>query len=328
MDLISHGLVGTMMAGLGLNKKFGLISTVTMVIANIAPDLDVITFLKGPKTFYKYHREVTHSILGAVILWFLISGGIYLFTPFDNLPAIVAMVGGGLLGHLLLDSLTPWGLPLFYPLTSKKYGFDLIWFFDPVLIGSMVGGVYLAYQYPHLEQVIYISSFALIGSYLALRVSQKRKAVKLAREEVTPRFKDAEVHILPSAVSPFMWDVIFTSRGQYLYISVDSRREEIIAVKEFTSSGYHRCVKCSCDSDLVEVFLKRSRFPFYNVVRNEGCYTVEWSDAQLMNLGGVHGVTVTVDESGQITHQKLQVKKPVRRRKRRRLVDYLQREAS
>ncbi len=316
------------MAGLGLNKKFGLISTITMVIANIAPDLDVITFLKGPKTFYKYHREVTHSILGVVILWILISTGIYLFTPFHNLPAIIAMVGGGLLGHLLLDSLTPWGLPLFYPLNSKKYGFDLIWFCDPVIIGSMVGGVYLGFQYPHLEQVIYILSFALISSYLVLRVTQKRRALKLAKEELTPRFKDAEVHILPSAVSPFMWDVIFSARSQYLYISVDSRREEITAVKEFTSSGYHRCVKCSCESDLVEVFLKRARFPFYNVVRNEGSYTIEWSDAQLSNLGGVHGVTVTVDENGQIKHQKLQVKRPVRRRKRRRLADYLQREAS
>lgn len=316
-----------MMAGLGLKQKFGLASMTTMVISNIAPDLDVVTGIKGPKTFYKYHREVTHSLLGASILWILISLGVYLFTPLNNLPAVLAMVGAGLAGHLLIDSLTPWGLPLFYPFTRKKYGFDLIWFFDPVIIASMVGGVYLGYHYPVYEAAIYIGSLAVIGSYLLLRVIQKRKARGMAEGELTPKYRDAETCILPSAVSPFLWDVIFKARGCYLYVCVDTRRAEVLFSREFTSSSYHRCVKSSCRSDLVDVFLKRARFPFYHVVREDGCYTVEWSDAQLLNLGGVHGVTVNLDENGRITGQKLQIKKPVRRKKRK-IVDYLQEEAS
>lgn len=327
VDLVSHGLMGTIMAGLGLKKKFGFISLVIMVIANIAPDLDVVTGLKGPKTFYKYHREVTHSLLGAVILWLLITGGVYLFTPLHNFLVIATSVGAGLIGHLLLDSLTPWGLPLFYPFTSKKYGFDLIWFIDPVMIVSMVGGVLLAYQYPLYEQTFCYGSLVVIVAYLALRVIQKRKACRLAADELTPRFKDAEVYVLPSAISPFLWDVIYKARSHYLYISVDARREEILAVREFTSSAYHRCVKYSCQSDLVDVFLKRSRFPFYSVTKEEGCYTVEWCDAQLFNLGGVHGVIVSLDEDGRVTGQRLQVKKPVRRRKKM-LEECLQEEAS
>lgn len=319
--------MGTMMAGLGLKKKFGIVSIITMIIANIAPDLDIVTGLKGPKTFYKYHREVTHSLLGAGILWVLISLGIYLFTPLHNLLAVTAMVGAGLAGHLLMDSLTPWGLPLFYPLTGRKYGFDLIWFFDPVMVGSMVGGVYLAYQYPEREVLFYIVSFTVILFYLALRVVQKRKARRMAEEELTPRFKDAEVYVLPSAVSPFLWDVIYKARSQYLYVSVDTRRDEVLLCREFTSSPYHRCVKLSCQSELADVFLKRARFPFYNVIREDGAYIVEWSDAQLLNLGGVHGVTVRVNETGLVIGEKLQIKKPVRRRKRK-IEDYLQEEAS
>jgi len=327
VDLVSHGLMGTMMAGLGLKKKFGFLSMITMVIANIAPDLDVITGLRGPKTFYKYHREVTHSLLGAFILWILISAGVYLFTPLDNLFVVAAMVGAGLAAHLLMDSLTPWGLPLFYPFSSKKFGLDLIWFFDPVMISSMVGGVYLAYHHPRHEILFYVGSFAVILAYLMLRVTQKRKACRLAEAELTPRYRGAEVYVLPSAISPFLWDVIFTARSQYLYVSVDTRKGEVLASREFTSSPYHRCIKTSCQSDLVDVFLKRARFPFYNVIREDGCYRVEWSDVQLLNLGGVHGVTVSIDENGQITGQKLQVKKPVRRKKRK-IEDFLQEEAS
>lgn len=327
MDLISHGLMGTIMAGLGLKGKFGLTSIVTMVIANIAPDLDIVTGIRGPKYFYKYHREVTHSLLGACILWVLISAGVYLFTPLHNLPAVMVMVGVGLAGHLLMDSLTPWGLPLFYPFNSKKYGFDLIWFFDPVMIVSMVGGVYLAYHFPADEKLFYWGSLGVIISYLVLRVLQKRKACQMAQVELTPRFRDAEVCILPSAISPFLWDVIYTARGQYLYVSVDTRKEQILLVREFNSAPYHRYVKSSCQAEMADVFLKRSRFPFYNVVKDEGAYIVEWYDAQLLNLGGVHGVTVYLDAFGQVTGEKLLVKKPVRRRKRQ-IEDYLQEEVS
>lgn len=325
MDLISHGLMGTIMAGLGLKGKFGLTSIVAMVISNIAPDLDVVTGIRGPKYFYKYHREATHSLLGALILWALISTGIYLFTPLQNLSVVIAMVGVGLGGHLLMDSLTPWGLPLFYPFNSKKYGFDLIWFCDPVMIASMVGGVYLAYLLPAGEKLFYWGALGVIASYLTLRVVQKRKACQMTQAEITPRFRDAESCILPSAVSPFLWDVIYTSRGQYLYVSVDTRKEEVLMVREFNSSPYHRFVKSSGQAEMADVFLKRSRFPFYNLVKEEGYYVVEWFDVQLLNLGGVHGVTVYLDEFGQVTGEKLQIKKPVRRRKRE-IEDYLQEE--
>ncbi|WP_418790582.1 metal-dependent hydrolase [Phosphitispora sp. TUW77] len=327
MDLISHGLMGTMMAGLGLNHKFGLAGTVTMIVANIAPDLDVVAGLKGPKTFYKYHREITHSLLGAVVLWALISGGIYFFTPLGSLSAILVMVGAGLAGHLLMDSFTPWGLPLFYPFSSKKYSFDLIWFFDPVIIISMFGSVYLVYHFPGKEMMFSGMGFGMIAAYLILRAIQKRKARRMAAGEVGPRFRDAEVYVLPSAISPFMWDVFYKARSQYLYISVDTRKEEILIVKEFVSASYHRCIRQSCDSELVDVFLKRARFPFYNFNRVDGGYRVEWYDAQLLNLGGVHGVTVYLSEGGTVTAEKLQVKKPVRRR-RSRIEAFLQKEAS
>ncbi len=328
MDLISHGLMGTMLAGLGLQQKFGVSGVITTVIASAAPDLDVVAGLRGPKCFYKYHREITHSALGVVVLGLLISAGVYYFTPMQNWWAILAMVFAGLIGHMLMDSLTPWGLPLLYPFSTKKYGFDLIWFIDPVIIASLLGGVSIGYQLPEYSFVVYIGAFWLIGSYLFLRVTQKRRARRLAEAELTPRYREAEVCVLPSAVSPFLWDVIYKNRGHYLYVSVDSRRREILRVREFTSAAYHRCVKSSQESSLVDVFLRRSRFPFYNVTKEEGCYTVEWFDAHLLNLGGVHGVTVCLNENGEILKEKLCIKKPVRRRTRKKVEDYLQEEAS
>lgn len=316
VDLVSHGLLGSIIAGLSFGKKYRLLGYVATIVGSVAHDFDIITFLKGPKAFYKYHREITHSLLGTVVLGLLISIGVRLFTPVHDWATVFAMVGAGLLSHLAMDILTPWGLPLFYPFKSKKYSLDLIWFFDPVVISGLVAGVYLGYQVPENSAFSYLASFAVVISYLAYRVRQKRKARKIVLEELGPD-KGAAVFVLPSAVSPFLWDVIVKERNRYIHFCVDTRRKEILSKEEFCSGAFHRCVKSSRDSDYVDIFLKRSRFPFYNVTRKaDQTYTVEWSDVHLANLGGVHGVVVQLDGNGEIIEEKLQIKKPVRRKKK------------
>ncbi len=316
MDLVSHGLLGAMIAGLGLGKKYKMLGYAATVVGSIAHDLDVVTFLRGPKAFYKYHREITHSLLGTAVLSVLISAGVYLFTPIKDWLAVFSMVTIGLASHLMMDSLTPWGLPLLYPFSTKRYSFDLIWFFDPVVVSCLVGGVYLAYQLPIPDSSVYATAFMVIGLYLFFRVRQKRKARALVLAELD-NAKEADISVLPSAISPFVWDVIAKKRNKYFHFCIDTRHKTILSSGEFHSGAFHRCVKSSQDSDYVEIFLKRSRFPFYNVTKNEeSTYTVEWNDVHLANLGGVHGVTVQVDENGDIMGEKLQIKKPVRRKKR------------
>ena len=316
MDLISHGLIGSMVAGMGINKKFGIVGTIAMVLGNLAPDFDGIMALKGAKTFYKYHREVTHSLLGSAVLTVLISLGIYLATPFKDFLVLLAIVGAGVASHLIMDSFTPWGLPLFYPFSNKKYSFNLIWFIDPVIIGSLVVGTLINSQFK-LAPITNIVSFAVITAYLVLRYRMRKKARTMVCADMPRGYRGAKVWVLPSAVSPFIWDVIMHTRSKYQYLCVDTRRMLVLKNKEYSSAAYHKCVACSQESELVEIFLKRARFPFYNILKDEGIYIVEWLDVHLMQLGGVHGVRVAVDnETGAILEEKLKVKKPVRRRKK------------
>lgn len=317
MDLVSHGLIGSMLAGLGLKNKFGVISSAAMIIGNLAPDFDGVVALKGAKTFYKYHREVTHSLIGSLVLSLLIATGIYMVTPFKHFFLLLAIVSTGVATHLLMDSFTPWGLPLFYPFSDKKYSFNLIWFIDPVIIGSLVVGLIATFRLPLYTVLINILSFSIIAAYLVLRAFERKRARQMVCREVPGRYRGAKVWVLPSAVSPFIWDVIINKRGKYLYFCVDTRRQEVLKHKQYASAAYHKCVTCSQESKLVEIFLKRSRFPFYNISKDGGTYIVEWLDVHLMQLGGVQGVRVAVDnQTGLILEEKLKVQKPVRRRKR------------
>ncbi|MDN5292834.1 MAG: inner membrane protein [Eubacteriales bacterium] len=310
MDLISHGVLGFVLAGLGVKEKLGAASVAGLVLASMAPDFDGVVMLKGARAFYKYHREITHSLVGATAIGLVLAAGLSFLFPLTFFQGLgVSALGMAL--HLLMDSLTPWGVPLFYPFSSKKYSFNLVWFFDPVVIGSLLGALMVGYEVPHLKFSLQLSALGVIGFYLLLRVHQKRRSRLLAARELPAYYRRGKMWVLPSAVSPFQWDVIACRSSRYYYMKVDSLRERVVIRREYASASYHRCVACSQESELVEIFLKRARFPIYNVLKEENAYIIEWLDVHLLQIGGLHGVRVAVDNTtGAILEEKLQVKKP------------------
>lgn len=310
MDLISHGVMGFMLAGLGLKKKLGAASVAGLVLASTAPDFDGVVMLKGARAFYKYHREITHSLLGATAISLILAAGLSFLFPLSFLQGL-GVSAVGMAFHLLTDSLTPWGVPLFYPFSSKKYSFNLVWFIDPIVIGSLLGSLLVGYEFPALRFSLQLSALGLIVFYLLLRVYQKRKSRLLAARELPAYYRRGKMWVLPSAVSPFQWDVIVCRGSRYYYMKVDSLRERVVVSREYASASYHRCVACSQESELVEIFLKRARFPIYNVLKEENTYIIEWLDVHLLQIGGLHGVRVAVDNTtGAIIEEKFQVKKP------------------
>mgnify|MGYP003412891621 CR=1 FL=1 len=74
------------------------------------------------------HRGATHSplvlfLLSGLLMFISKTGIINLNLPESLLPYIYLGIGGFFLGsisHLLLDALTPAGIPLFYPFTKKS----------------------------------------------------------------------------------------------------------------------------------------------------------------------------------------------------------------
>lgn len=81
------------------------------VLGAIVPDWDIL--ILG----MKYHRTITHSFVSLLISTLIVS----LFNVKLGL-----IWGISYLTHLLLDSFTKMGVPVFYPFNKKYYGFKLI----------------------------------------------------------------------------------------------------------------------------------------------------------------------------------------------------------
>ena len=127
MDGRTH-LVAGVLAGVGLvylENKIGIdingldnaLFVLGCGVGSLLPDIDIDTSLLGrfiPAWLLYEHRTVTHSLL------FMLVVGILSFVLHASLALIIGLeLGIGT--HLILDAITPMGLPyLLYPFATRK----------------------------------------------------------------------------------------------------------------------------------------------------------------------------------------------------------------
>ena len=151
MDNLTHSLVGLAAAKAGLERLSPGATAVCLLAAN-APDGDVAILLFADRwTFLHYHRHITHSILGSLVIALLIPGlfwlGDRLLSKLRSRPPYVRLRGLLLVSiiitatHPFMDWTNNYGVRLWLPWSSQwSYG-DMVFIVDPfmwVLLGSTV----------------------------------------------------------------------------------------------------------------------------------------------------------------------------------------------
>lgn len=104
-------------------------------LGSIMPDIDKPTSKIGRKAFIKPisiyihkkfgHRTITHSVLASLIGLYILIKSSYMFRDvfFYLYSNFVIGFSVGYMSHLLLDSLTTQGIPIFYPVDKTRYKF-------------------------------------------------------------------------------------------------------------------------------------------------------------------------------------------------------------
>ena len=127
------------------------------ITGTILPDLDILLHSfsnRDPLLYIFSHGGVTHSIPGAVLLsiiGFLVIG-LMQIAGFLSLPADsefwilgLALITGGSLLHVVLDYMAYPGIPLFFPISDKKYTLGI--FPGPSLFLLGVSVIYLVFLF-------------------------------------------------------------------------------------------------------------------------------------------------------------------------------------
>jgi inner membrane protein len=143
MDNLTHSLVGLVAAKAGLEKLSPRATTVCVLAAN-APDLDVVSGVFGDRwSVLHYHRALTHSIAGTVVLALVLPLVFYLadllLARVRRRPRRMRLRGLVLASlivsatHPLMDWTNNYGIRLLLPWSSKWFYGDLVFIVDPWL---------------------------------------------------------------------------------------------------------------------------------------------------------------------------------------------------
>jgi inner membrane protein len=186
MDNLTHSLVGLAAAKSGLERLSPRTPLLCIVAANAA-DLDVLSLVYGDRwTTLKYHRGITHSIIGTVCLAFIIPILFYLaelaVSRLRARPLQVNLTGllvASLIvsaTHPLMDWTNNYGVRLLMPWSPRWFYGDLVFIVDPFLWALFGGASFLLTSKTRL-QLIGWSALGLVVTLIVLLGSAERNIV-------------------------------------------------------------------------------------------------------------------------------------------------------
>ena len=145
MDPVTHGIAGALLGKGYFSERYGRVAVFAATLGAVFPDVDVTAdiFSRDPLAIVKYHRAITHSFVALPVFAFLLAVLTRLAVPwvkkrserFRNIEspplAILTLIYGiGIASHIVLDGMTSFGTRMWYPLSSRRVAWDLLFIID------------------------------------------------------------------------------------------------------------------------------------------------------------------------------------------------------
>jgi len=249
MENLTHTLTGIALSHAGLNRKTRFATLATVIAANL-PDVDLVTRLAGSATYLRYHRGLTHSLLGASVLAGLLAGTVYYIgrtaapkkatPPLDGRWLLAACMIS-MASHLLLDFTNIYGIRPFFPFSGRWYAWDIMFIFDPLLLLLLgVGLGFPAVLHLVSEEVgdhrpgpalrSRKGAIFCLGSMVLLwgvRDFAHRRVLGMLDEHVYRQQNPTRLGAFPSPANPFSWTGVVETETSFYVLEEDALASDV-----------------------------------------------------------------------------------------------------
>lgn len=307
MDNLTHTLAALAMSQAGLNRKTRF-ATLTLIVGANLPDIDLVGALGGGATYLKYHRGITHSILGAAILATLLGALVYFLgrkappakkpgPPVDALW-LFAISWIALASHVLMDFTNAYGIRPFLPFSGRWYAWDIMPIVDLLLWAFLILGLSLPSLFRLISEEVGARKtrsrwgpiFAL-GSMLALwgvRDLAHRRVLGFLDDHTYGRENPLRLGAFPSAINPFAWTGVVETESAFHILDASALDSDVDA--EHTTV-YHKpepspVLDAAGKTRTTEIFLDFARFPWPNVEETDNGFHVTIQDLRFARVLG------------------------------------------
>ena len=302
MDNLTHTLTAIAISQTGLNRKTRF-ATVTLILAGNAPDIDILSSLKGSIAYLKYHRGITHSFVGIIALALLIWGLMWWlgrkFKPKPGLPLnsrwllLAALLGTG--SHLLLDFTNAYGVRPFLPFSGRWYAWDIMFIVDPILLTILIVGLGVPWLLRLASEEVGGRKTGLVpgaifclGATMALwgiRDFAHRRALRILESRDYSGEVPQRVSAIPVMANPFTWMGVVETETSFHVVGLNAldangvQEEFETFLKPQSSPSLAAAMKTQGG----KVMLDFARFPWAQVDGSEDGYQVSLCDLRFFN---------------------------------------------
>ncbi len=153
MDNLTHTLFALTLGRTPLGRA-GRGTTMALVLASNAPDIDIVATARGSASYLQWHRGPTHGLVGiaglaivtAALVWAIQRYVDRRTDPPDPVPSasfgmLVAVSAAGVLCHILMDFPTSYGTRLLSPFNWHWFAADLMPIVDIYLVAALFAGL-------------------------------------------------------------------------------------------------------------------------------------------------------------------------------------------
>lgn len=272
MDSLSHALLGAMLGQVGPARRAGNRALLAGAAIAWIPDIDVaIGYGLSDAAALTFHRGITHSIVFALCLSPLLGLALHRLRVHRSVSwrqwtLLSAMV---LLSHLLLDSLTSYGIQLLQPFSAHSYAVASVSVIDPLYtLPLLVAALVIPWLHSRRRHRLVIAATALVlsSAYLVSTLYYQNQATRQIRDGFAAAgIKVERLFVKPTLFNTVLWrgiaesgsgyHVAFHSRHdsaapqEFIYFSRneellgDYRHEEVVQDLIAVSDGYYQVVE-------------------------------------------------------------------------------------
>lgn len=285
MDNVTHTLTGIALAQAGLGRKTRF-SMLALIIASNAPDIDVLAAPHRGIAYLKYHRGITHSLIGLTVLAAIVAAVIYALgrhrppgkdSPPLSLKWLFLVCWIGTACHVFMDFTNAYGIRPFLPFSGRWFALDLMplvgpWLLAVLILGLCVPAVLRLFteevgaRHGASRAIRNGAIFSLVAmlAIWGLRGFSHQRALGLLGARTYGQRNATELGAFPTALDPFAWHGVAETPDAYYLTDVNTLsanlpEESATMLRKPPPSP---ALSAAQATSAASVFLNFARFPY------------------------------------------------------------------